>query len=108
MDREERLMVTQDLHVLARVRLDAGELPLNTPQLLLGANGSGARCALCDVPITSREIEYDIELAGSSCFRFHIRCHDAWRDVRDELQLTSISRSPTAPRAATADARPRD
>jgi hypothetical protein len=80
-------MVFQDLKLLARARIDNGELPPCETVTLLGTTGSGAKCALCDAPITEREVEYEVELArhrGMS-WRFHIRCHNVWRDVCDEL-----------------------
>jgi hypothetical protein len=80
-------VASQDLRLIARYRLDVGQLPPCEPITLLGAVGSGAPCALCDSPITPREVEYEVEVASrrGSSWRFHIRCHAAWRDVCDEL-----------------------
>ncbi|MGH8287062.1 MAG: hypothetical protein ACRETT_15035 [Steroidobacteraceae bacterium] len=90
-------MIARDLHVLARGRLDAGELPLEEPVRLLGAAGGGAECALCGASITPREIEYEVELpsaGGLTSWRFHIRCHNVWRDVCDELYAQRRTRQP--------------
>ena len=80
-------MLLQDLQLLARARIDNGELPPCETVTLLGTTGSGAKCALCDAPIAETEVEYEVEVArhrGMS-WRFHIRCHNVWRDVCDEL-----------------------
>jgi hypothetical protein len=86
-------MVYQDLRLLARARIDAGELPPCEPVMLLGTTGCGTRCALCDAPITTGEVQYEVEVASrrGSCWRFHIRCHAVWRDVCDELWPPDIS-----------------
>lgn len=78
----------EDLRLLARRRLDAGELPPCKPVSVFGAIGTGTRCALCDATIAAPEVEYEVELAGrteASTWHFHIRCFEAWRDVCDEL-----------------------
>jgi hypothetical protein len=76
-----------DMRLLARTRIHSGELPPCEHVTLLGSVGSGASCALCDSPITPREVEYEVELVGrrGSRWRFHIRCHAVWRDVCDDL-----------------------
>jgi hypothetical protein len=80
-------MVFQDLRLLARARIDAGELPPCEPVTLFGATGSGAHCSLCNTPISAPEVEYEVEVAGhrGATWHFHIRCHAVWRDVCDEL-----------------------
>jgi hypothetical protein len=80
-------MAFPDLRLLARTRIDSGQLPPCEHVTLLGSPGNGATCSLCDSPITSGQVEYDVEIAGrrGSCWRFHIGCHAIWRDVCDEL-----------------------
>lgn len=81
-------MSQDDLRAVARLRLDTGELPLMDRVTLLGAAGCGARCMLCGVPITERQIEYEVQGCRerhAPWLRFHIACHDAWWEACEEL-----------------------
>jgi hypothetical protein len=75
-----------ELGLLARQRIESGELPCYRVRHLWGSHGSGACCALCDQPIRTEEIEYEVasdpeavEAAQTQTLRFHMACHAIWQ-----------------------------
>jgi hypothetical protein len=77
----------------ARKKLQSGALP-DEPELRLTVfPGFDEPCALCDLPISSSDLEYDVEVqqkTGHRTFRFHVLCRAAWRVERGppETHLT--------------------
>lgn len=71
-----------ELRLRARERIAQGLLPCETPSKMWGGPGSGQPCALCDKPIKSNEMEYEIEafLEGrAQSLRFHVLCEAIWQ-----------------------------
>ncbi|HYX73235.1 MAG TPA: hypothetical protein VE819_00945 [Steroidobacteraceae bacterium] len=61
-------------------RIETGRLPLVLSTHIDASYGTGALCALCDQPIATDKIEYDVTDPGSGeLLRFHFACHSAWQ-----------------------------
>ena len=61
-------------------RIATGRLPLVLSTHIEAGYGAGALCALCDQPIATDKIEYDVTDPGSvEPLRFHFACHSAWQ-----------------------------
>jgi hypothetical protein len=69
-----------DLRLLARSRLQRGELPDQVQQYMWAGAGDGQSCSLCDRPIGSQQIEYELQFNTQpvTVCRFHRICHQAW------------------------------
>jgi len=76
------------LRAKAQAAILAGKLPSRRPDRVWGGPGVGAVCAVCDLPVTKGEMEFEIEFAhdgdspGLDKFRVHIRCFAAWEFER--------------------------
>jgi hypothetical protein len=73
--------LTQDERALLRLAkelIGTGRLPHESRSICAGA-GTGRVCALCNEPVVSEEIEYEIEEPGGRSFQFHMRCHAVWQ-----------------------------
>lgn len=64
-------------------KLRAGLLPpVSTPRAWAG-QGSGATCVLCEFPIETGQIEYEVEwqaAADIQLLRFHELCYRLWTE----------------------------
>jgi hypothetical protein len=71
----------KELRPIARARIAKGQMPREAPTRFWGGFGSGWPCALCDKPIQSDEIEYEVKPieAALETLRFHRVCHYAWQ-----------------------------
>jgi hypothetical protein len=49
----------------ARAAIQAGKIPLRCPDRVWGGPGVGAPCAVCDLPITRDQREFEIEFERS-------------------------------------------
>ena len=68
------------LRLLVRRHLENGRLPLMQPRQIAAGYGSGRACAACDHPITTTQVEYEVDdYRDGARLRFHIGCHVAWR-----------------------------
>ena len=68
------------LRMRVRELIKSGLLPLMVPQQIQGGHGSGQACAACDRPITSAQVEYEVEdPEGDRRMHFHLGCHAAWQ-----------------------------
>jgi len=66
-------------HLFARVRariLDGILWPLTHGEVL-GSTGTGLPCAVCDDPVTSDEVEYEVS-GPTAVVRVHLACYHAW------------------------------
>ena len=75
----------------ARAVIQSGKLPSRAPDRTWGGPGVGARCEICGVPVTSDEMEFEIQFArdgdnpGLDKFHVHIRCFAAWEFERGKV-----------------------
>ena len=75
---------------LLRLRVDMlledGSLPrLRNPPVSAGY-GEQQPCDVCGVPITARQIQYDIEASAGGRLRVHLHCHRAWQDSLADVE----------------------
>ena len=75
------------LRAKARAVVQQGKLPSRSPDRVWGGPGVGAPCAVCDLPVTRSEKEFQIEFeqdggGGLDKFHVHIRCFAAWEFER--------------------------
>lgn len=72
------------LRAKARALIEQGKFPARTPVRMWGGPGAGIPCAICEIPITEDEKEFEIQFqrdgatAGFDRFDVHIRCFAAW------------------------------
>jgi hypothetical protein len=75
----------------ARTVVRSGKLPARRPDRTWGGPGVGAQCAVCDLPVTKDELEFEIQFArdgdspGLDKFHVHIRCFAAWEFERGKV-----------------------
>jgi len=73
----------------ARAAIQSGELPSRAPDRTWGGPGVGAECTVCGLPVTSEQLEFEIQFAhagdspGSDKYHVHIRCFAAWEFERN-------------------------
>ena len=81
----------KDLRPIARERIAKGQMPREAPTRFWGGFGTGRPCALCDKPIQSDEIDYEVKPieAAVQTLRFHRVCHYAW-----QLECARVKRRP--------------
>jgi len=78
----------QPLREKAREAVQNGKLPARRPDRTWGGPGVGAPCAVCGLPVTEDEMEFEIQFAhdgtapGLDKFHVHIRCFAAWEFER--------------------------
>jgi hypothetical protein len=72
----------------ARAAIRDGKLPDRKPTRTWGGPGVGAECAVCGVPVTVDEMEFEVQFArdgdnpGLDKYHVHIRCFAAWEFER--------------------------
>ncbi len=75
----------------ARAAIQSGKLPSRPPDRTWGGPGVGAACAVCDLPVTKDQLEFEIQFVrdgdnpGLDKFHVHIRCFAAWEFERNKL-----------------------
>ena len=69
------------LRPIARERIAKGQLPGGALSRMWGGYGTGKLCSLCDKPIQSDDIEFQVKPieAAVRTLRFHRICHYAWQ-----------------------------
>jgi hypothetical protein len=73
----------------ARSVVQSGKLPRRRPDRTWGGPGVDALCTICELPVRSTEMEFEIQFArdgdnpGLDKFHVHIRCFAAWEFERD-------------------------
>jgi hypothetical protein len=76
------------LRAKARMVVQQGKLPAVAPTRTWGGPGVGAPCAVCGLPVTKAEKEFEIQFErdgdnpGLDKFHVHIRCFAAWEFER--------------------------
>jgi hypothetical protein len=69
-----------EVHRTVRAWIDDGRLPCDPSANIRGGRGTGALCEVCGKPISSGEIEYEVQLAADAPLarRLDFRCRVAW------------------------------
>jgi hypothetical protein len=76
----ESLLRDTALRLRVRQLIENGELPVMVPEQIDAGYGSGRACVACSRPITSTQVEYEIEdYRNSHPLTFHFGCHVLWR-----------------------------
>ena len=76
----EPVLPESELRSRALQRIGDGRLPVVLSTRIDAGYGTGIRCDLCDQPIASDKIEYDVADPRSlKLLRFHLACHLAWQ-----------------------------
>jgi hypothetical protein len=76
----------------ARAAVREGKIPSLRPDRTWGGPGVGAPCAICELPVTKEEMEFEIQFVrdgdnpGLDKFHVHIRCFAAWEFERRGMQ----------------------
>jgi hypothetical protein len=76
------------LRAKARAVIQDDKLASRRPDRTWGGPGVGADCAVCGVPVTKDEMEFEIQFAhdgnnpGLDKFHVHLRCFAAWEFER--------------------------
>jgi len=60
-----------------RTMIETGALPCDEPEKTWAGKGSGTHCAACGEPISRTEVEFEVEVAGTT-LRLHRLCHQLW------------------------------
>ena len=72
----------------ARAAVRDGKIPARRPDRTWGGRGVGASCAICELPVTKDQMEFEIQFArdgdnpGLDMFHVHLRCFAAWEFER--------------------------
>ena len=90
--RDETLEMPDEqlLRAKARAVVQHGKLPRRRPDRTWGGPGVGAACAICEEPVTSDQMEFEIQFRhdgkspGLDRFHVHIRCFAAWEFERHQ------------------------
>ena len=61
-----------------RRKIEAGVLPCESPEKMVGGSSEGGLCAACDAPIASTEIALTFWSKTAQTHRFHLVCHRLW------------------------------
>ena len=67
-----------------RDKLRSGALPLppEAPQKCFVGKGTDRPCDGCDIVITPKDIEYELDVTETRTLRFHDKCLAAWHEAR--------------------------
>ena len=73
----------RDAELRDRIRrwIDEGRLPVLLPGRICAGYGSGSKCPACEQPITSNQIEYDVDYPsnGTPSLSLHLGCYVLWQ-----------------------------
>ncbi len=75
---------------------------LDEPILRAKARGNGARCAICELPVTEEELKFEIHFDGNSVepgwdmFHVHAPCFEAWEFERGKGCATAATSATTS------------
>lgn len=74
----------------ARTAIQNGKLPSRPPDRTWGGPGVGAMCAVCEKPVTTDQLEFEIQFVrdgsspGLDKYHVHVRCFAAWEFERNK------------------------
>ena len=95
----------RDAELRDRIRrwIDEGRLPVLLPDRICAGYGSGSKCPACEQPITTDQIEYDVESPrnGTPMLSLHLGCYVLWQiecvnRIRKEAKGSSSDRTSLA------------
>ena len=74
----------------ARAALRNGTLPTRQAHRTWGGPGVGAPCAICELPVTPEQLEFELEfemaeVGGVKKLHVHLRCFAAWEFERTKV-----------------------
>ena len=79
-----------NLHEQAREAFQSGKIPRGGPDSIWRVPGVGARCVVCEKPVTKDQMEFELQFARDGAspdrdkYHFHIRCFAAWELERSK------------------------
>lgn len=83
-----------ELRQKAKERIASGDLACAPPSDVWGTKGSGNRCALCEQPISSEDVDYEVSLP-EALLHFHIFCHGVWQlECAHHLESKKLAGTP--------------
>lgn len=91
----------QDTALRQRVRqlLENGHLPVKLPRRVRAGYGSGRLCDACDQPITSTQVEYEVEdESDGRRLSLHMGCHVIWQIECARAKLDAVDSPLPAPK----------
>ena len=72
----------------ARDALRAATLPTRPADRMWGGRGEGDECSICRSPVTSDQLEFELEYLsadGIAKHHVHVHCFTAWERDRDDV-----------------------
>lgn len=72
-------MSDESLRSMAHERIADGRLPVIFPPSMQAGYGSGTTCRLCEQPIESRQVEYEVTDPDGRPMFLHLVCHANWQ-----------------------------
>jgi hypothetical protein len=74
-----------------RQMLDSGAIACDEAEKVWAGRGSGSHCAACAEPISTTEIEFEVELGAiaPTVLRLHRDCHEIWQDECGEQRASA-------------------
>lgn len=79
------LVNAEDIEALILAKLASGELPSVKPEKVWGGKGTGQPCSACARPISTDDVEYELDFAAArTAMRLHQRCLAIWDKFRDD------------------------
>ena len=76
----EAALLEIELRLRVQRRINDGRLPVVLVRGVEASYGTGEVCCVCDQPITSDTVEYDIVGSGGTDYlSFHLFCHVIWQ-----------------------------
>ena len=76
--------MSSDVAANIQHKIRSGVLPLppEPPQKCFVGKGTDRPCDGCDIVITPKDIEYELDVTETRTLRFHDKCLAAWHEAR--------------------------
>ena len=71
-----------DLRAMVRLKVTSDVLPKESPVKMWAGYGTGKTCAACDLSTTTKDVEYEVDMADGRTFSFHQTCITLWHQER--------------------------
>ena len=78
------------LRARARVAINKETIPTRPPDRVWGGPGIGGECVICNLPVSAREMELEMQFACEDgvpqlvAYRVHLACFAAWELERSQ------------------------